>query len=144
MSAIFNLAFLKIAGILAVFIIAMGITTSAALAGCSYSSATVYGNHGGFTFYDGLIYQRDRETGKRLNANKAISVNNMAECAKRCLADEGCTGVTFRNITAGNCLFFAGHDFETNRPMSLYITYGKQIKTKSALIRSSFKGRVCQ
>lgn len=119
---------------------------STAVSACSYSDAGVseYGERGGFTFYRGLLYQKNPQTGKTLTANQAVTVSSVAECAQVCLADENCTGVSYRATAHGQCLTFAGYDFETNSHMRMWISSGGQIKYLSALIRSGYQGSVCR
>jgi len=113
---------------------------------CSYSGSgiSVYGERGGFTFYNGLLVQINRQTGKKLTANQAITVSSVAACAQVCLADRNCTGVSYRATASKQCLTFAGHDFETNSAMDLGLYSGGGIKYLSAVIRSGYQGSVCR
>ena len=119
-------------------------TASAQASGCSYDGGPpLAAVTGGFTFYKGIIVQKDLATGKKLAANQAINAKNRAECAQLCVNDKNCTAVTFRNTSHGQCLTFASYDFETNRPMEIVILYSSEVKTSSAKIRSKFQGRLC-
>ncbi len=120
--------------------------TTVASAGCSYSGSglSVYGERGGFTFYNGLLVQTNQQTGKTLTANQAVTVSSVAACAQVCLADGNCTGVSYRATSFGQCLTFAGHDFETNSDMTMVLHWGGGNKYLSALIRSEYQGSVCR
>lgn len=118
-----------------------GFSTSASA--CSFLNSTVYGARGGFTFYNGLIVQKDPQTGKTLTANQALTVSSVAACAQACLADANCTGVSYRSTSNKQCLTFASYDFETNRTMDLWLHSGGGNKYKSAIIRSRYHGSVC-
>jgi hypothetical protein len=111
---------------------------------CGWADSTIIGKHGGFTFYKGLIVQTDEKTGKTLTANQAVSVRNLAECAQVCLNDGGCQGVSHRPTSSGQCLTFAGYDFETGHNMSLYLHKLQGIKYRSAIIRQQYQGSVCR
>ncbi len=115
---------------------------SAPAMACVYEGISVYGPRGGFTFYNGLLVQKDPQSGKKLTANQGVSVSSVAECAQVCLADANCTGVSYRPTSSKQCLTFAGYDFETNRHMELWIYSSAEYKYKSALIRSSYQGSV--
>jgi hypothetical protein len=125
-------------------VIAIAALTTPALAACSFSTQPVSGEYGGFTFYYGLLHQFDAETEKTLNANKAVTVGHIGECAQACLQDQSCSAVTYRLTSSGQCLFYAGYDFETNRHMGLKIIHLGETSTSSALIREWFEGPSCQ
>ncbi|WP_390922494.1 PAN domain-containing protein [Parasedimentitalea psychrophila] len=115
-----------------------------AAAGCSFSKAPVAGNYGGYTFYQGLMHQKDPETGRTLNANQAVTAGHISECVQVCLDNPACTGVTYRRTSHGQCLTYAGYDFESGRPMGLALSYSSEIKATSALVRTWFQGPTCQ
>lgn len=125
-------------------VIAITALTTPAMAACSFSTQPVSGEYGGFTFYYGLLHQFDGETGETLNANKAVTVGHISECALACLQDQGCSAVTYRLTPSGQCLFYAGYDFETNRYMGLKINHQGETSTSSAIIKEWFQGPSCQ
>ncbi|MEW7008150.1 PAN domain-containing protein [Lentilitoribacter sp. EG35] len=125
-------------------VFALTLLTANASFACSWSNGTVLGEYGGFTFYRGLIVQTDMETGKKLTANQAVTVSSLAECAQVCLNDRNCQGVSHRPTSSGQCLTFAGYDFETNRHMNIYLHTQQGIKYKSAAIRTKFQGDICR
>jgi hypothetical protein len=120
------------------------LAAQSATAGCAFSKAPAVGDYGGFTFYRGLMHQKDLETGKTLDANRAVTVGHISDCAQVCLDDPACTGVTYRRTSVGQCLTYAGYDFETGRSMGLAISYSSEIKATSALVRAWFQGPTCQ
>ena len=111
---------------------------------CSWPGATEVGDYGGFTFYRGLIVQKDEVTGRKLAANKAVTVSGVAACAQVCLSDSNCSGVSYRNTSSGQCLIYAGHDFETGHEMDLTLFTGQGVKPYSAIIRQEYHGSVCR
>jgi hypothetical protein len=120
----------------------IGISTAANA--CSYSDPQVVGEYGGHTFYRGLIVQENLETGKKLAANQAVSVGNIAECVQVCLNDANCTGVSYRLTSHGQCLTFAGFDFDTNTNMTLIIHFSAVMRYSSALVRQYYQGPKCR
>lgn len=111
---------------------------------CGWTAATEVGEYGGFTFYKGLIVQKDEVTGRTLPANKAVTVSGVAACAQLCLSDSNCSGVSYRNTYSGQCLIYAGHDFETGHDMNLTLFHGQGVKPYSAVIRQEYHGSVCR
>lgn len=111
---------------------------------CNWPGAAVVGEYGGFTFYKGLIVQKDETTGRKLPANKAVTVSGVAACAQLCLSDSNCSGVSYRNTSNGQCLIYVGYDYETGHQMDLALFAGQGVKPYSAIIRKSFQGSVCR
>ncbi|WP_375699797.1 PAN domain-containing protein [Pseudophaeobacter sp. TrK17] len=91
-----------------------GLYTAPASA-CGFGSQPKSGGYGGYQFYYGAVHQIDLDTGKTLNANRAVSVSSPGECAQVCANDPACSGVTFSITPSRRCHLFAGFDFETNR-----------------------------
>lgn len=120
------------------------LTAQPASADCSYTGPAVAGEYGGYTFYKGLLFQQDAETGKRLAANQAVNASHITECVQICLNNPACTGVTYRRSTHGQCLTYAAYDFETGRSMDLMLNYSSNYTSASALIRSGFQGPTCR
>lgn len=111
---------------------------------CRFDTQPKAGNYGGFQWYFGLLSQIDIETGKSLSANKAVTVSDIRDCPQVCLNTPGCSAVTYRLQTSGQCLLFAGFDFETNRHMALKIYSAGSNSTSSAIVRQYSGGPICQ
>ncbi|WP_317959077.1 PAN domain-containing protein [Phaeobacter inhibens] len=133
----------KAAVALLVWVISFGLSAVPATA-CGFGSQPKSGVYGGYDFYYGLIHQRDPETGKTLDANRAVSVSSPGECAQVCANDTGCTAVTFSITPSRRCHLFAAFDFETNRYMGLRIIHLGETSTSSAIIRTGFQGSLCR
>lgn len=112
-------------------------------AGCRFNNASVVGRYGGFDFYRGLIYQKDKMTGKQLSAYAGVHAKNIGYCALVCGSKRACRAVTWRSGVPNNCLLFAGYDFVSKRPMSLHI-YNGGGRARSAIIRNRYQGRLCR
>ena len=111
---------------------------------CGWLESAEMGVHGGFMFFRGLIIQTDEQTGRKLSANQSVTVGSLAECVQVCLSEKTCTGVSHRPTSSGQCLTFAGFDFETGHNMALYLHRQPGIKYKSAHIRTGYQGSVCR
>mmetsp|Transcript_1991 Transcript_1991/g.4965 ORF Transcript_1991/g.4965 Transcript_1991/m.4965 type:complete len:151 (-) Transcript_1991:512-964(-) len=112
--------------------------------GCHFSTQPESGTYGGFQWYYGILHQVDPETGKNFSANKAVTVPDIRDCPQVCLNEPGCSAVTYRLTSSGQCLLFAGYDFETNRHMALKIHHSGETSTSSALVRAYSNGPICQ
>lgn len=124
--------------------LALSIFLTNASSACGWADGNIVGKHGGFNFYKGLIVQTDEKTGKTLTANQAVTVRDLAECVQVCLNNSGCQGVSHRPTSSGQCLTFAGYDFETGHYMNLYLHSLQGIKYRSAVIRQEYQGSACR
>jgi hypothetical protein len=127
---------------LAAILFLLAVTSTHSFA-CGWPNSAGLGVHGGFLFFKGLIVQTDEQTGRTLTANQALSASSLAECAQLCLQDSSCSGVSHRPTASGQCLTFAGFDFETGNDMSLYLHFQSGIKYSSAIIRQHYQGPIC-